>query len=193
MRVDQGRRQWVSLILARAIRSRHADNAHLVSAVSRCGQTRDRACSTRDETQLAADQAGRARAWISGVGDRARAPAAGLASDAELIASIGHPAQARYSGAPLMWWHRHLDTVDGFPATRGKGVSARAIGAPPAPSPESARSPTVHGRLPALVRSRHERAAPWACIGDPSGSLTSRVRPAKARTARPGRSTSGRA
>ena len=40
-----------------ALASRHADHSRLVSAVSRRGQIRQRACSTRDGTQLATGQA----------------------------------------------------------------------------------------------------------------------------------------
>ena len=40
----------VRWIVAPAIGFRHADNADLVGAISRCGQTRHRARSTRDRT-----------------------------------------------------------------------------------------------------------------------------------------------
>ena len=43
-------------IVAPAIGFRYADNAHLVGTISRCGQTRHRARSTRDRTWLTADQ-----------------------------------------------------------------------------------------------------------------------------------------
>jgi hypothetical protein len=73
-------------VLARAIRSRHADNAHPVSAVSRCGQTRDRACSTRDETQIAASQEGPRS--VAGSGQTCR-HGGGLGADSD--PGLAHP------------------------------------------------------------------------------------------------------
>jgi GNAT superfamily N-acetyltransferase len=81
----------VCSILAPAIGSRHADNPHFVGAVSRGWQTRDRACSTPDGTQLAADQVGRWFTLLVG----ARAIAWTSPSRSQVRACFGAPDQLR--------------------------------------------------------------------------------------------------